>query len=55
MTTDNERQTTVIIPTAYWGPVQQYAWMLHADKVLVEQQEHYNNAHAMNNSRHKKM
>lgn len=48
MTTDNRQQTTdrdddlrIIIPTAYWGPVQQYAWMNRADKVWVEQHEHY--------------
>lgn len=40
-TTDRGGDLEIIIPTAYWGPVQQYAWMLHADKVQVEQQEHY--------------
>lgn len=31
----------IIIPSTYWGPVQQFAWMLAADMVWVEQQEHY--------------
>lgn len=48
MTTDYRLQTIdrdgdlgIIIPTAYFGPIQQYAWMMHADNVLVEQHEHY--------------
>ncbi|MCF0160135.1 MAG: WbqC family protein [Bacteroidaceae bacterium] len=33
--------TTLLLPSAYWAPVQQYAWMLQADRVCVEQHEHY--------------
>lgn len=31
----------ILIPTAYYGPIEQYAWMLAARKTWVEQQEHY--------------
>lgn len=31
----------ILIPTAYWGPVQQYAWMQAAETVWVEQAENY--------------
>lgn len=31
----------ILIPTAYWGTVQQYAWMQAAETVWVEQAENY--------------